>query len=385
MSKFAESLKKKLQGKRRKQVVFSGTDAWFNAEFLPCGIAGVDWTLGGGVAYGRLAELFGNFSSGKTYLLYLFLAMNQRLGGVSALFESEFAYDEQFYRAVGGNPETLILRPARTIQEVFEGMADIAKHTAKEGSGEKVAIGWDGIAATGTKHLQDTGMEKRDMSKAFGMSQGTQYITDLIGESKIAVIATNQTREKIGDTSFDPMQRTHTPGGKAWPFHSSQRVELEFRGGFIKQFDPSAKDNKGKESIGHWVRSRVDKNKLAPPHLSCSLPFYSFDEEVHPLFRTPTRMGIDYAEALLEFYKESRFRLVVNGEKRPAVYTAGSWYRLDDSLGYDKSFHAKDWPGILEERPDLWQLVYQKESDRDESEPAETADDDGASAGDSEG
>jgi RecA/RadA recombinase len=363
MTKFADALKAKLQGKKRKPVVFSGTDEWFHAEMLPCGIAGIDWILGGGLAYGRLSELFGNFSSGKTYLLYLFLAMNQRMGGVSALFESEFAYDADFYRAVGGDPESLLIRPARTIQEVFDGMAEIAKHVATEGKDEKVAIGWDGIAATGTKHLQDVGMEKRDMSKAAGMSQGTQYITDLIGESQVAVIATNQTREKIGDDTYDPMRRTHTPGGKAWPFHSSQRLELEFRGGFIRQFDPKAKDNRGKEPIGHWVRARVDKNKLAPPHLSCSLPFYSFNDEVHPVFGTPTRMGIDYAEALLEFYKDSRFRLVVGEEKRPVISTSGGWYRFDESLEYDKSFHAKDFPSILEERPDLWQLAYAKQTE----------------------
>lgn len=341
---------KKLQGKKRKQVVFSGVDDCFHAEMLPCGVAGIDWILGGGLAYGRLSELFGNFSSGKSYLLYLFLAANQRLGGTSVLFESEFAYDETFYRAVGGVPEDLVVRPARTTQEVFEGIAEIAKETS--GTQERVAIGWDGIAATGTKHLQDAGMDKRDMSKAFSMSQGTQYVTDLIGESKIAVIATNQTREKIGE-DYDPMRRTHTPGGRAWPFHASQRLELTFRGGMIKQVDSSGKETG--QTIGHWVRARVDKNKLAPPHMSCDLPFYSFSGEIHPVFASTTRMGIDYAEALLDFYKNSRFKL---SNDLPVIYTAGSWYKANDILDYGKSFHAKDWPSVLEERPDFWHLAY---------------------------
>jgi len=367
MTDFAEKIKKKIQGKRKKQAVFTGVDDWFKADLLPCGIAGIDWILGGGLAYGRLSELFGNFSSGKSYLLYLYLAMNQRLGGTSALFETEFAYNPDFYRAVGGNPESLLLVPCRTIQEVFDGMASIAKETT--GTGERVCIGWDGIAATGTKHLQDTGMEKRDMSKAAGMSQGTQYITDLIGESKICVIATNQTRDTIGDETYDPMNRTHTPGGKAWPFHSSQRLELTFRGGYIKQvLEVGGKEIEGKEPVGHWVRARVDKNKIAPPFLSCDLPFYTFGGEIHPVFGTATRMGIDYAECLLNFYKDSRFRLLINGEKRPVLFTAGSWYKFDPSLGYERSFHAKDFQNILAERPDLWQLPYISQSVT--SEPA---------------
>lgn len=356
MTKFRDKLVSKLQGKKKKQVAYSGTDEWFHAEMLPCGIASVDWSLGGGVAYGRLSELFGNYSSGKTYLLYMFLAMNQRLGGTSALFETEFAYNAEFYQAIGGDPESLILVPCRTIQEVFDGMANIAK--AVTDTGEKVCIGWDGIAATGTKHLQDTGMDKRDMSKAAGMSQGTQYITDLIGASKVAVIATNQTRDTIGDDNYNWMGRSHTPGGKAWPFHSSQRVELTFRGGFIQRLDDKGEPIKGREPIGHWVRAWVDKNKLSPPHLSCDLPFYSFNNERHPVFGTATRMGIDYAEALLKFYHESRFRIIDDAGSRPVITTAGGWYKLDPSLGYEKAFHAKSWPLILAERPDLWNLVY---------------------------
>jgi RecA/RadA recombinase len=350
-SSFAEELQKKLQGKRRKKVVFSGVDEWFKAEFLQCGIAGIDWILGGGLAYGRLSEIFGNFSSGKTYLLYLFLAMNQRRGGTSVLFESEFAYNAGFYRSLGGSPESLILRPARTIQEVFDGMADVAKIAC--GKEERVAVGWDGIAATGTKHLQETGMLKKDMSKSAGMAQGTQYITDLIGESRIAIIATNQTRETIGDTP-NPMYQTHTPGGKSWPFHASQRVELSFRGGYITEVLEENGKKEGTEPIGHWVRARVNKNKLAPPHLACDVPFYARDGETHPIYGYKTKMGIDYAEALFDFYKNSRFRI----NDKPVVFTSGSWYRLDESFGYDKSFYAKDWPAVLEANPALWQLPY---------------------------
>jgi len=376
-------MRKAIQGKTRKQVVFSGTEKLFQANFLPCGLAGVDWSLGGGFAYGRLGELFGNYSSGKTYLLYLFLAMNQRLGGESALIESEFAYNEEFFKAIGGDPSTLTVRPVRRVEDAFDSMAEIAAFAIKEGANVPIAIGWDGIAATGTKHLQDVGMDKKDMSKALIMSQGTQYITDMIGESKICVIATNQVRETIGDDNY--YQPTHTPGGKAWPFHASQRMELIFNGKMIHQVGEDGKkdeDTKKKTPpIGHWVKTHIVKNKLAPPMLQTNLPFYNFADEEHPVYGHQTKVGVDYVEALWDFYVHSRYRMTVDGEKRPVVraVTANGWYALDDSLGLERKFQAKDWPEILAARPDLWQLVYQKKSEIAEvtdgaGEPAQKVD-----------
>jgi len=382
---FRDGLKTKLQGKAKKPVVFFGSDAWFAAEFLPCGIAGIDWCLGGGASYGRLGELFGNYSSGKTYLLYLFLAMNQRQGGTSCLIESEFAYNEHFFRSIGGDPEALVLRPARTTQDAFSVIADVAKYVISQGdeSQEKVVVGWDGIAAAGTKHLQQAGMQKVDLSKSISMSQGCQYVTDLVGESGIAVIATNQTRERIGDSTYDPMNRTQTPGGKAWPFFSSQRVELTFRGGFIRQVERDAKGRKksGKSEeeegakkkgksppIGHWVEVYVDKNKLGPPHYTCRLPFYSYNDEEHPVYGTLTRMGVDYTEALFDFYLNSRFRLDPGETKRPVVkaVTANGWYAVDEELAPGaKKFQAKEWPKVLEEYPDLWHVVYREDSGKE--------------------
>jgi RecA/RadA recombinase len=361
--------------------VFFGSDDWFSCDFLPSGIAGVDWIIGQGIAYGRLGELFGGYSSGKTYLLYLFLAMNQRQGGTSVLIETEYAYDEQFFRSLGGDPESLILIPAPTTQFVFNSIANICKHVIKEKTQEKVAVGWDGIAATNTKHLKDTGMDKADMSKPRAMSQGTSYITHLVSEAGIAVIATNQTRERIDDKSYDPMKRTHTPGGRAWPFHGSQRSELVFRGGYIRGVNRDAKGKKkdpdaNTPNIGHWVEVYVDKNKLAPPHLKCRLPFYSYDDEEHPVWGTLTRMGVDYAEALWDFYLNSRFRLDPANTKRPVVraVTANGWYAVDESIapGAPK-FQAKDWPGVLESYPELWQVVYRQQPPQNEESDAGAA------------
>jgi hypothetical protein len=82
-------------------------------------------------------------------------------------------------------------------------------------------------------------------------------------------------------------------------------------------------------------------------------------------------MGIDMAEALFDFYKDSRFRISVGEEQKPVISTAGSWYKLDPSLNYEKSFHAKDWPNILSERPDLWHLPYFHSSANRQSEDQE--------------
>lgn len=357
-----EGLKTQLQGKRRKPVVYSGIDNCFDVEPLPCGIAAIDYILGGGLAYGRLSELFGNYSTGKSYLLYLFLAMNQRLGGTSVLFESEGAYSKDFFRSIGGSPEDLLVRPANATEDIFDGMADISKYASKQKDDHRFCVGWDSIAGTGTKHLQKTGMEKRDMSKAGSMTQGCQYITALIAEQRICVIATNQTRDTIGE-DYDPMKRTHTPGGRAWPFHASQRLELQYRGGFITQTDEKGEPDHTKPSLGQRVRAFVDKNRLCPPHQTCELTFYNHAGYPHPLYGTPTKLGVDYAESLYHFYRHSEFRLP-NGN--PVIQLSGSWNKIDESVAEYKKFYAKDWLKVLEDIPDLWQLAYTKPADTSE-------------------
>lgn len=340
-----------------KGAMHRANQSFWHTDMLPSGLPSLDHALGGGFGYGRIVELYGDWSSGKTMVLYYALANNQKLGGTSILFEAEGAFNAEFYAKLGGDPDTLWVYPVDTVEEVFDGMVTIVKtvgKNSKKGSDRpRVAIGWDSIAATGTKHLLEAGMEKRDMSKAGAMSAGTQLVTTQIKESRICVIATNQTREKIGSND----SATHTPGGKAWPFHSSQRVELQFDGGSKGSLIWSAE--KDAVEIGRHIRGCITKNKLAAPFGRFSLPIYVKEGFWHPLgYNCGIEVGIDSRESLFYLYRDKNCTL----EGREAVFTSPSsgWYELSEKIapGY-KKWQKKDWLEVLDAYPVLWTLPYE--------------------------
>lgn len=354
---FADDLKGVL-----KNAVRTADDPFWETDLLPTGIAPIDHILGGGFGFGRVSEIFGNYSSGKTLVLYKALARNQQMGGESVLFETEGAFNADFYASMGGNPKTLLVpNPSEfgTVEKICDGIVKLAKMVLK--AKEKyakvpIAIGWDGIAATATDHLLDVGMEKRDMSKASAMNQGTQLIANIVKQCRIAVIATNQTREKIG--SMD--SATHTPGGHAWPFLSSQRLELQFDGG--SKTSMIVDNDNPKLNIGRWIRCEVVKNKLAPPWGKCVLPFYALAGLWHPEgYGYATRLGIDIEQAL--FYMYLRGTYVLPSTASVITQPTSGWYEIAAEVDPNcRKFRKKEWPTVLQEIPKLYTLVYDVKS-----------------------
>lgn len=347
-----------------KGAMHRASDPFWHTDFLPTGVPNIDLALGGGFGYGRLAEIFGEWSSGKTMIMYYALANNQRMKGKkgkpgkSILFESEGAFTPDFFRALGGDPEQLLVYPVDTVEDVFDGMAsvcDLMEKLVKSGEDVPVAIGWDSIAATGTKHLMETGMEKRDMSKAYYMTQGTQLITTLVKRCRVCIIAANQVREKIGDNSSEP----NTPGGKAWPFHASQRVEVSFDGGY--KGSVIVDSSKEEVELGRWIKGMVVKNKLASPFGKFSIPIYVKVGAPHPQFvGTLTKLGIDVDEAL--FWLLFR-KLYTMASGAAIVEGSAGWYTLhpevDKRQGDERrKFRQAEWPKILEANPQLRTLAY---------------------------
>lgn len=340
--------------------IFKGSSQAFHTKFLPTDIPPIDFALGGGFGFGRVHELYGNFSSGKTMVLYKALIANQKRGGESVLAEAEGAFNPEFFEMMGGDADALHLLPVDTCEEVFDAIVKIAKTRQEmqtEAAKKKteppvpVVIGWDSIAATGTKHLMDVGMEKRDMSKALIMSQGAQLIGTLVKECDICVIATNQTREKVGSKD----SATHTPGGMAWAFQSSQRIELMYDGGSKTSL---ICDEGSKEELGRWIRGNVTKNKLASPWCRFKLPIYTLPGWIHPEYpgRT-TAIGIDVDEALFTFYLDSRF-FMPDGQRVLTMPSNGRYLLHAGIDSEQKSFFAKQWPDMLEKYPHLRTLVY---------------------------
>lgn len=368
---FSAALQKALKGSLHR-----GSDAFWHTDFLPSGIPSVDHALGGGIGYGRLSEVFGNWSTGKTVLLYAFLSANQKSVGVqsgkpgiSFLFEAEGAFDSDFYRHLGGDPDALWVYPVDTCEEVFNGIFAIAKlmkGKLAEGDDTPVCIGWDGIAATGTKHLLETSMETRDMSKAGVMAFGTSKIVTAVKSTRVIVMATNQTRSVIGSNSSE----VHTPGGAAWPFHSSQRILLTFSGGY-KGSRIVGEDG---EFLGRWIKGEVVKSKLAPPFKQFSLPLYvrKYEDDptyVHPTYGYPLRFGIDSYESLYYYYEQGKYKLP---DGSPVLKVSGGWVNLHEKVGKCR-FRAKEWPRIVQEFPVLWTLLYKKDFGNDITEKSTEA------------
>lgn len=325
-------------------------------DMLPTGIPQVDNALGGGFGYGRAAELLGDWSTGKTMLLYYALAMNQKMGGISILLEAEGAFSAEFFRALGGNPDTLWYYDAETCEQVFEAVHAICELKKKTHDTKRYAVGWDSIACTSTIHLQEMDLEegKRDLSKSTIMDYGVKKIRTILSESRVCFIATNQTREMIGSNDSAP----HTPGGRAFPYLASHRVYLKFRGGDKTSRIYDAKNPKDPETIGRWVTGEVIKNKLAPPWMTFSFPIYTKSGFWHPEgYNCGTQLGIDITEGLFYSFLEKK---ILPPSKVPIISGGASgWYKFSEEVDpSQQSFTKKTWPEALARHPHLRNYVY---------------------------
>jgi len=208
----------------------------------------LDLALGiGGLPRGRIVEVFGPESSGKTTLVYHVIAEAQRRGGICAFIDAEHAMDPQYARKIGVNIDELLVSQPDTGEQALE----IAELLVRSGALSVVAI--DSVAALTPKaeiegEMGDShvGLQARLMSQALRKLAGTLNRTDTIA------LFTNQLREKIGVMFGSPEV---TPGGRALKFYSSVRLD-------IRRIE-TLKD--GVEAIGNRVRVKVVKNKVAPP------------------------------------------------------------------------------------------------------------------------
>ena len=215
---------------------------------ISTGSLSLDLALGvGGLPRGRVVEVFGPESSGKTTLVYHVIAEAQRRGGICAFIDAEHAMDPQYARRIGVNIDELLVSQPDTGEQALE----IAELLVRSGALDIVAV--DSVAALTPKaeiegEMGDShvGLQARLMSQALRKLAGTLNRTDTI------CLFTNQLREKIGVMFGSPET---TPGGRALKFYASVRLD-------IRRIE-TLKD--GTEAFGNRVRVKVVKNKVAPP------------------------------------------------------------------------------------------------------------------------
>ena len=217
-------------------------------EAIPSGSLALDLALGiGGIPRGRITEIFGPESSGKTTLAQHIIAEAQRKGGIVAYIDAEHALDPDYAAKCGVNVDDLLISQPDTGEQSLE----ITEALVRSGAVDAIVI--DSVAALVPRAEIEGEMGDSHVGlQARLMSQALRKLAAAIGRSGTSVVFINQLREKVGIIFGNPEV---TPGGRALKFYSSVRIDLR-RVETIKQ---------GNEAIGSRVRARVVKNKVAPP------------------------------------------------------------------------------------------------------------------------
>lgn len=285
-------------------------------DVIPSGSLLIDEALGvGGFPRGRIVEIFGPESSGKTTLALHAVAECQKMGGVAAFIDAENAIDPNYAEALGVNTKDLILSQPDSGEQGLE----ITDTLIRSGAVDLIIV--DSVAALvpqaeldGEMGDQQMGLQARMMSKAMRKMSGA------MNKSNCTVILINQLREKIGVMFGNPET---TPGGRAIKFYSSIRVDIR-RGEALKE---------GKEMYGNKTRVRIVKNKVAPPFKLA---------EIEILYgKGISRMG----------------EIIDLGVKYDIIDKAGSWYSYgDERIGQGRTT-VEDY---LTEFPDVMEEITQK-------------------------
>lgn len=293
-----------------------GETTALNVEVIPTGALPIDVALGvGGIPRGRIIEIYGPESSGKTTLALHIIAEAQKAGGIAAFIDAEHALDPRYSENLGVNIDNLLISQPNTGEEALE----IAEALVRSNAVDIIVI--DSVAALVPKAEIDGEMGDSHVGlQARLMSQAMRKLSGAISKSKTSCVFINQIREKVGVMFGNPET---TPGGRALKFYSSVRIEIR-RAQAIKD---------GDESIGSQTKVKIVKNKVAPPFRQA-------------MFDIMYGTGISASGCILDM-----------GVETGIIDKAGSWYSYgDERLGQGRE-NSKQF---LEDNPDIMSEIDKK-------------------------
>lgn len=229
-------------------IMMLGATPKVDVDAIPTGSIGVDWALGiGGLPRGRIIEIFGPESSGKTTLCLHSIAEAQKKGGICAFIDAEHALDPEYAKKLGVDINSLLVSQPDTGEQALE----IVESLVRSGKIDVIVI--DSVAALTPKDEIEGDMGAQHVGKqARLMSQALRKLTAIVAKTKTIVIFINQIRMQIGVMFGNPET---TPGGKALKFYTSVRIDIR----------RIAQIKKGDEVMGGRHRVKIVKNKIAAP------------------------------------------------------------------------------------------------------------------------
>jgi len=312
-----------------------GDDPSLISDWIPTGSSLLDLAISnrpnGGIPVGRITEVTGLEQSGKSLLCGHILAETQKKGGVAVYIDTETSVSIEYLTAIGVDTTQLLYVHVDTVEDIFATIDNIIATIRKSNKDRLVTIVTDSVAAASTKVEMSADYSKDGFATttAILISKAMRKLTSTIGRQRIALVFTNQLRQKMGVMFGDPWT---TSGGKALAFHASVRLRLKNLGQ-IKQGSTT-------DVIGNKCEATIVKNRMGPPQRKASFEIYF-------------NRGIDDLGSWITTLKTHK-----------VFKQGGAYYTYVDSKENEHKFMAKEFPTLLAENPELKQELYTKICDK---------------------